>query len=91
MIDVDLTPAGRNRAAVNSFGVEQVESDRGSDDVDDRVDGPHLVKVNRIDRRSVHTRFGGGHCGEESLGQILLSFSNRIGPVDERDDVRVLT
>jgi hypothetical protein len=55
---LDRTAADMQRRANETFDLEQVETDRGAHDIDDRIKRAHFVKVNVIDGFVVHARFG---------------------------------
>src|SRR4030095_2712597 len=53
------------RRAVDRTDAEVGEPERGADDVDDRIECPHLVKLDLLERHTVHLGFGGGQAGED--------------------------
>src|SRR5690242_19471771 len=54
----------RNRSAVHALYTEQLESPDATNDVENGVYGPNLVKVYAIHRRRVQRRFLFGNHGE---------------------------
>ena len=72
VVDVNLAVSGRDRAADDRVGSEQVETDGRTDDVDDRIDRANFVEVNFVDGRSVDVSLGGGHCQKDLPCQCFL-------------------
>ena len=73
MLAIDDAAAGRHRAASEPFDAEQLEPDRGADEVGDRIEGADLVEMHFLDRNPVDLGLGVGQAAEEALGQILLT------------------
>ena len=79
MGDGDEPVAGRNRRTDNAVHPQQVPANSAADDVGDRIDGPHFVKVYLANRRAVHLRLGLAQSHKNSFGQILLRGGQRAG------------
>src|SRR5208337_375495 len=73
----------RDRAGLEAIDAQQVQADRGPDDVDDRINGPDLVKVDLGQVDAVNLRLGLAQPQEDSLGQVLLPGA-QAASVDER-------
>ena len=58
-------------ARLEPLDPEQVEADGRADDVDDRIDGPHLVEMDLLDVDAVRGRLGLAQL-EEDAAQLIL-------------------
>ena len=67
--------------------VQVVEADGHRADVDDGVDGSHLVKHHGLGRGAVRLRLGLGELSEHGVGEPLGALAHGRG-VDDRADVR---
>ena len=73
MGDFDKPVPRRNRRTDHSFDAEQVETDRGADDVGDGIYGTDFVKVYFLDGAPMDLRFGVGQPLEDSLRKFALT------------------
>ena len=87
MINFDLSSPRGNGAADELFDSQQIEADCCSDNINNRIDSADFVKVDMIDRRTVHLRFGRGDRMKDSLCEFLLGRRDGIRFIDELDDV----
>ena len=55
----------REGSDVDRVDAEVGEPERGADDVDDRVERPHLVKLDLLEGHTVHFAFRGSQSGED--------------------------
>ena len=55
----------------NVLNVQIVEADGDRADVDDGVDGAHLMKQDGLGRFAVSLGLGGGECGKDGEGATL--------------------
>ena len=83
---LDPAAAGRHRAGLEPVHAQQVEADRGADDVDDRVDRADFVEVDLGEVDAVNVRLGLAELQEDPLGQIFLA-GRQDALVDDRFDV----
>ena len=69
---------------------KQIEADRGTHNIGNRIDRADFVKVHLFDRRAVHLGFGFGELGEDpSLAKVLLPVGKSAGVDHVRDVVQV--
>ena len=87
MIDFDLSASRGNGAADELFDFQQIEGDCRSDNIDNRIDCADFVKVDMVDRRTVHFCFGGSDRMKDALCEFLLGRRDGIRFIDELDDV----
>ena len=83
---LDPAAARRHRARLEPIDSEQIEADRRTHDVDDRIDGADLVKVNLGQVDPVHARLGLAQLHEDPLGQVFLA-RREDALVDDRLDM----
>ena len=78
------------RPAIHTLDPEQMESPNGADDVENRVDGTHLVQVDLFERRSVNLRFD-LRQGQKNRVSTFLHGSRRVALLDDRANVLEVT
>ena len=76
-----------NRVADDSINSQQVKCDGHADDIDDRINRPDFVKVDFLNRRSMHAGFGFGHSQKHLQRQMLLRRGQASGLFDDATDV----
>ncbi len=86
MGDLNVSRSRRHRRTDNGLDSELLERDGGTDDVGDRIDGAHFMKVHFANRRAMHLRLGLTQTCKDAHRQILLSGcqlagSNHVGNV----------
>ena len=86
--DADRAPSGRNPAGDDLIGPQHVKADRGADDIDNRVDRADFVKMDPVDRRSVHAGLGLRDGAENPPCQVFLGLCDPLRPVDDFMNVR---
>jgi hypothetical protein len=88
VIDANLAAAGGNVAAVNLVDAQQVEAHCHTDDVDDRIDRSHFVKMDLVDGRAMNFGLGLRHGKKDLPGDRLLAVGDRVGSIEDLFDVR---
>ena len=83
---LDPAPARRHRAGLEPIDSQQIEAHRRAHDIDDRIDGTDLVKVDLGQVDPVHPGLGLAQLHEDPLGQVLLA-SREDALVDDRLDM----
>ena len=90
MIRIDRAVPNRNRGTGHSVDAEQLEPDRGRDDVDDRVDRPDLVKMYVFELRAVDLRFRPTEHFEDREGPIA-NVGSKLRSGDQIANLRILS
>jgi hypothetical protein len=67
----DRAPAYGQRRAVQLPDPQQVQAGNAANDINNRIHGPDLVKMNFIDRYTVHGSLGGSQTFENSAASLL--------------------
>jgi hypothetical protein len=62
------------RSGQHAWFAEQLERNTRADDIDDRIDGAHLVKVNLFGRQAVDPAFRHGDALKDGIGLLLHPF-----------------
>lgn len=85
--DLDPASASRDGAGDDFINAEQIEPNRRADDVHDRVDRADFVKMNLVERRSMHASLCLGDVLEDFERELLLRLGQFLGSLDQLGDV----
>ena len=83
---LDPALAGRDRTGLEAVDAQQVQAHSRPDDIDDRINGPDLVKVDLGQVDAVNSRLGLAQPQEDPLGQVFLP-GGQAARVDDRFDM----
>ena len=86
MLTVDRPRTDIERRGNDAIRGEPLEGEHGANDIDDRVDGPHLVQVYLFHRHLVDSRLDLREPGEQADG-TSLGDSGQTGAIDEGRNV----